>query len=111
MNLSDVHSEDDLRAIKLAALRERESMQQGEARALSERFDRVNKALHVLDREIERLADKLTPILAEPLPATPMNGVVSEAPRSELAGFLQHVLDRAEQLTAVVAHVSGRVDL
>lgn len=109
MNLSDVHSDEQLRAIKMevAAMRQ----QEGEARALPERFDRVNKALHVLDREIERLADKLTPILAEPLPPTPTNGVVTEAPRSELAGFLQHVTDRAETLTALVAHIAGRVDL
>lgn len=93
-----------------AAQRARE-IEQAQRPTVSDREDRIGRALDQLEGALSNLAERLVPVLAEPevVPATP--ALAEEPAPSMHAQRLARLATWAERLVVDVRHLTERVDL
>ena len=81
-----------------------------DSNGVAARLDRLEKALENQEQGLGRLASRLSPILGPEAPS-PVEGMVSEEPRSELAHRLDRLCGIAEAHLGFIRALSHRVDL
>jgi hypothetical protein len=93
---------------KLAKLKQLKERQQD---GLAERQATLADALERLSVHLERLEERLQPVLRDPEPGEPVGPTPHSIPTSPLAGFLTGVAGQAHALGNRVAELIERVDL
>lgn len=77
---------------------------------VTDREDRIGRALEHLEQQLEKLTDQLAPVLAEPEPVAAVAEVATPA-RSLHAVRLTHLAEWTERIVRDVHRLIGRVDL
>lgn len=82
-----------------------------ESRSLPRRQERLEKALAVLDERLDRLAERLDPVIGPERPVTALAGGGPQEDSSDLGRALDHYADRLELLAGRLGHLTERIDL
>jgi hypothetical protein len=80
--------------------------------SVDSRMERVDKALAGLDNELDRIGERLLPVLGPERPSPALaGGGSSDEPGSDLGRALEHYADRMQALTSRLSYLTDRLDL
>jgi hypothetical protein len=82
-----------------------------ETRSLPRRQERLEKGLAVLDECLDRLAERLDPVIGPEHPSPALAGGGPTEDSSDLGRALDHYADRLEMLTGRLGYLTDRIDL